>query len=77
MIQNKKASIYSADIEVFKRSLYYKDADGFISILMLDIANNVYENMNDLMAQIPFLKKGEIEKLESYFNSEKNLRMVA
>ncbi|BBE18556.1 hypothetical protein AQPE_2719 [Aquipluma nitroreducens] len=77
MIQNEKAGIYSVDIEVFKRSLYYKDADGFISILMLDIANNVYENMNDLFAHIPFLKKYEYKKLESYFNSEKPLRMVA
>jgi len=77
MIQLKKVGIYSADIEVFKRSLYNKDADRFLSILMFDIANNVYENMNDLMAQIPFLKKYEYKKLESCFNSEKHLRMVA
>ena len=68
---------YPQDIEDFKLSLYNNDANYFIRILMLDIANNVYENMNDLMAQIPFLKSSEYEMLKSYFNSKKHLRMVA
>lgn len=77
MNQNKIVDIYSADIEFFKRYLYYKDADEFLSIVMLDIDNNFYENINDLLIQIPFLKKCEIEKLKSHFDSKTVLDMVA
>lgn len=73
----KKVGMYTNDIELFKRSLYYKDADEFLSIVMLDIDNNLYENITDLLAQIPFLKKREIEKLRSHFSSKKQLKMVA
>ena len=68
---------YPQDIEDFKLSLYNNDANYFIRILMLDIDNNFYENMRDLLAQISFLKKPEFDKLESYFNSKRHLRMVA
>ena len=74
---NEKVGIYSDNIEDFKRSQYYKDANEFISILMLDIDNNFYENMRDLLAQISFLKKAEFDKLEAYFNSKRHLRIVA
>ena len=77
MIQNKEVCIYSNDIEVFKLSLYRKDPDEFMSILMFDIDNQIYETMHDLTVQIPFLRKFEYEKLRSYFNSEEHLRRAA
>lgn len=73
----KKVGMYSDDIDLFKRSLYYKDANEFLRIVMLDVDNNFYENFNDLLAQIPFLKKREIEKLISHFSSKTDLRLVA
>lgn len=77
MIQNKEVGIYAVDIEVFKRSLYCKYPDEFISILMFDIDNQIYETMDDLTVQNPFLRKCEYEKLRSYFNSEEHLRRAA
>lgn len=77
MIQNKEVCIFSHDIQVFKQSLYLKDPDKFMSILMFDIDNQIYETMVDLTAHIPFLRKCEYEKLSSYFNSEEHLRMVS
>ena len=73
----EKVGIYSDNIEFFKRSQYYNDANEFIRILMLDIDNNFYENMCDLLAQISFLKQREYEQLDSYFNSKMHLRIVA
>lgn len=77
MIQNNKIGIYAVDIDVFKRSLYCKDPDEFMSILMFDIDNQIYETMDDLTVQVPFLRKCENEKLRSYFNSEEHLRRAA
>jgi hypothetical protein len=73
----KKIGMYSDDIDLFMRSQYYKDAEEFLSIVILDIDNNIYENIMDLAAQIPFLKKREIEMLKSHFSFKKQLRMVA
>lgn len=73
----KIIGLYSDDIELFMRSLYYKDVDEFLNLVMLDIDNNLYENFMDLLAQIPFLKNREIEKLRSHFSSKKQFRLVA